>query len=477
MALDPQVELKYKGNYRMPYKLENLDQNIFRAYDIRGVVGTALTDATVYHLGRSFATQAKTEGVSHLCVAADGRISSPHLKQLLIEGLLDGGMDVSDIGFVATPVLYYAAHHCESISGIMITGSHNPKDYNGFKMVLAGNTLALDEIQKLKDIMLTEDYCEGEGNVEAKDVRSDYMQSILKDIKLKRPLKTVVDCGNGIPGEMNPGLIKALGCEVTPLYCEVDGNFPNHHPDPGKLENLLECIAQVKKQGADIGLAFDGDGDRVGIVTPKGNMIYADRLMMLFAQDVLSRNPNAEIIYDVKCSRLLHNVITEAGGKATMWKTGHSLIKRKMRESGALLAGEMSGHVFFKERWYGFDDGLYAAARLLEILSASDLDLDQIFAQYPEEISTPEINISVCDDTKFSIIEQMQQGEYPDGNKNIIDGVRVDYTDGWGLIRASNTTPVLVLRFEASTEQALARIQQQFQTQLHSIDAQLDISY
>ncbi len=459
----------------MSYPLENLDHNIFRAYDIRGVVGSALTDATVYHLGRAFATQAKSEGVTQVCVAADGRISSPHLKNLLIEGLLDGGADVSDIGFVATPVLYFAAHHSASLTGIMITGSHNPKDYNGFKMVLAGNTLALEEIQQLKTIMLSQDYSEGEGSVEPKDVRGDYMQSILQDIKLARPLKTVVDCGNGIPGEMNPGLIEALGCEVTPLYCDVDGNFPNHHPDPGKLENLLECISEVKRLKADVGLAFDGDGDRVGIVTPKGNMVYADRLMMLFAQDVLSRNPGAEIIYDVKCSRLLNKVITEAGGTGTMWKTGHSLIKRKMRQSGALLAGEMSGHVFFKERWYGFDDGLYAAARLLEILAASDLDLDQIFEQFPEEISTPEINIQVTDDNKFQIIEKMQAGTYQGGEKNTIDGVRVDYPDGWGLIRASNTTPVLVLRFEASSDQAIKRIQQQFQQQLQSIDPSLSI--
>ncbi len=457
------------------YTLENLDQNIFRAYDIRGIVGSALTDATVYHLGRAFATQAKSISIEHVNVAADGRLSSPALKKLLIEGLLDGGMDVSDLGFVATPVLYFGAHQSESLTGIMITGSHNPKDYNGFKMMLAGNTLALDEIQQLKAIILSEDYSEGEGSVEPVDVRGTYMQSILDDIKLTRPLKTVVDCGNGIPGAMNPGLIKALGCEVTPLFCEVDGNFPNHHPDPGKLENLLECISEVKRQKADVGLAFDGDGDRVGIVTPKGNMVYADRLLMLFAQDVLSRNPGAEIIYDVKCSRLLNDVIIQAGGKGTMWKTGHSLIKRKMRESGALLAGEMSGHVFFKERWYGFDDGLYAAARLLEILAASDLDLDQLFDQFPEEISTPEINIPVSDDNKFSIIEKMQAGHYPGGNKNTIDGVRVDYPDGWGLIRASNTTPVLVLRFEASSIQAIEHIKNQFQQQLEAIDTHLNI--
>lgn len=461
----------------MPYTLENLDQNIFRAYDIRGIVGSALTDACVYHLGRAFATQALSEGITTLCVAADGRISSPHLKQLLIEGLLDGGMDVSDLGFVATPVLYYGATHSESLTGIMITGSHNPKDYNGFKMMLGGNTLALDEIQQLKQHMLSQKYSEGEGSVEALDIRGAYMQSIMGDIKLARPLKAVVDCGNGIPGEMNPGLIEALGCEVTALYCEVDGNFPNHHPDPGKLENLLECISEVKRQKADLGLAFDGDGDRVGIVTPKGKMVYADRLMMLFSQDVLSRNPGAEIIYDVKCSRILDDVISQAGGKGTMWKTGHSLIKRKMRESGALLAGEMSGHIFFKERWFGFDDGLYAAARLLEILAASDRDLDEIFAQYPEELSTPEINIAVSDDDKFTIIQKMQAAQYNGGTKNTIDGVRVDYADGWGLVRASNTTPVLVLRFEAQTPLALQRIEQQFQEQLQSIDSSLSIRY
>jgi phosphomannomutase/phosphoglucomutase len=461
----------------MSYTLQDLDHNIFRAYDIRGIVGDALTDATVYHLGRAFATQAKKDNVKNVCVAADGRISSPHLKNLLIEGLLDGGVDVSDIGFVATPVLYYAAHHSDDLTGIMITGSHNPKDYNGFKMMLSGNTLALDEIQQLKTIMLSQDYSEGEGDVSANDVRGAYIHSMVKDIKLSRPLKTVVDCGNGIPGEMNPGVIKALGCEVTPLYCEVDGNFPNHHPDPGKIENLTKCISEVKRLNADVGLAFDGDGDRVGIVTPKGNMVYADRLMMLFAQDVLSRNPGAEIIYDVKCSRLLNQVISEAGGTGTMWKTGHSLIKRKMRETGALLAGEMSGHVFFKERWYGFDDGLYAAARLLEILSKSELDLDEIFAQFPNEMSTPEINIQVSDENKFEIIEKMQAAQYQGGDKNTIDGVRVDYSDGWGLVRASNTTPVLVLRFEASSKAALERIRDQFQTQLHTIDLSLNICH
>jgi len=461
----------------MSYKLKKLDDNIFRAYDIRGIVGSALNDETVYHLGRAFATQAKSQDVSSVCIAADGRISSPHLKNLLIEGLLDGGLNVEDVGFVATPVLYYAVEKSAAKTGIMITGSHNPKDYNGFKMVIAGNTLALDEITQLKTLMISQAYSEDEGEAQILDVRGAYMHQIVSDIKLTRPLKVVVDCGNGIAGEMNPGLIKALGCEVTPLYCEVDGNFPNHHPDPGKLENLQDCISAVKAQKADIGLAFDGDGDRVGVVTPKGNMIYTDRLMMLFAKDLLARNPCAEIIYDVKCSRLLSQVIKDHGGKGTMSQTGHSLMKRKMRETGALLGGEVSGHVYFKERWFGFDDGLYTAARLLEILSASDLDLDQIFEQFPEELSTPEINIAVSDDTKFNIIEKMQAADYPGGEKNTIDGVRVDYQDGWGLVRASNTTPMLVLRFEAATAEALSRIEQEFSTQLHIIDPNLNITY
>lgn len=458
------------------HTLDQLDHDIFRAYDIRGIVGSALTDATVYHLGRAFATLAAQQNIDSVCVAADGRLSSPALKDLLSQGLVDGGVNVTDIGFVATPVLYFAAHHSASQTGIMITGSHNPRDYNGFKMMLGGNTLAGEEIQEIKQLMLQQDYVQGSGSIEQRDMRPQYRQTILDDIKLARPLKAIVDCGNGIPGDINPEIIEALGCEVTPLFCEVDGNFPNHHPDPGKPENLIDCIAAVKAQGADIGLAFDGDGDRVGVVTPSGKMIYADRLMMLFAEDVLARNAGAEIIYDVKCSRLLNRVIEKAGGQGTMWKTGHSLIKRKMRQSGALLAGEMSGHVFFKERWFGFDDGLYAAARLLEILSQSELDLDQIFDAYPEDVSTPEINIAVRDDNKFDIIERIQQGDFGDGNISTIDGLRVDYSDGWGLIRASNTTPVLVLRFEATSEAALARIIAQFQAQLSAVEPDLVIN-
>lgn len=459
----------------MEMPLSNLDHTLFRAYDIRGVVGEALIPEVAYHLGRAFAAEALANNLSQVTVAADGRLSSPSLKETLIKGLLHGGVDVQDIGYVPTPVLYFATYHTDSQTGIMITGSHNPANYNGFKMVMAGNTLAEGEIQALKHRMLQQDYSQGEGTLSRTDVSTRYRKRIQDDIQLGRRLKIVVDCGNGIAGNIAPVLLEQLGCEVIPLYCEVDGNFPNHHPDPGKLKNLRDCIAEVQTHGADIGLAFDGDGDRVGVVTASGDVIYPDRLMMLFAEDVLQRNPGCEIIYDVKCSRLLHETILSKGGKPTMWKTGHSLIKRKMKSTGALLAGEMSGHIFFKERWFGFDDGLYSAARLLEILANTNHSLDDIFSHYPINISTPELNIDVNDETKFDLVSQLQQQSYPEGEVSQIDGLRVDYPDGWGLVRASNTTPVLVLRFEATSATALARIRQQFQTRLLEIDPTLII--
>ncbi|WP_372831228.1 phosphomannomutase/phosphoglucomutase [Pontibacterium sp.] len=459
----------------MRYELKDLDQTIFRAYDIRGIVGTALTDDTVYHLGRAFAAQALSQNVNTINVAADGRLSSPHLKTLLSQGLMDGGCNVIDNGYVPTPLLYFAANHDDQCTGVMITGSHNPSDYNGFKMMIDGHTLSGDDIQVLKQRIIAQDYSDGEGNLREQDVRPQYLEHVLSDVKLARPMKVVVDCGNGIPGDIAPGLLEKLGCDVTPLYCDVDGTFPNHHPDPGKPANLVDAIAKVKEIGADLGLAFDGDGDRVGVITPTGKIIYPDRVMMLFAEDILSRNPGAEIIFDVKCSRLLANVIREAGGKATMWKTGHSLIKGKMKETGALLAGEMSGHIFFKERWFGFDDGLYSAVRLLEILSNRSEDADALFDAYPEDVSTPELNIDVTDEGKFSIIEGLQALEFEGGDANRIDGVRVDYADGWGLIRASNTTPVLVLRFEAESETALERIRSEFQQRLTQVDPSLTI--
>ncbi|KEA63604.1 Phosphomannomutase [Marinobacterium lacunae] len=461
----------------MSFDLDTFDTGVFRAYDIRGIVGKSLTEPLVYHLGRAFAASAHEQGIGEVVVGADGRLSGPRLKEVLTEGLRDGGCDVIDIGYVPTPVLYFAAHQRAHQTGIMITGSHNPSDYNGFKMMLAGHTLSGDEIQSLRTRIEQRAYTDGKGSLSEEDVAEAYLQRIAGDVHVSRPLKVVVDCGNGIPGILAPELIQRLGVEIIPLFCDVDGTFPNHHPDPGKLKNLQDVIAKVAETGADLGLAFDGDGDRVGVVTEKGKVVYPDRVMMLFAEDVISRNPGAEILFDVKCSRLLPQVIAKAGGKPTMWKTGHSLIKRQMKVSGALLAGEMSGHIFFKERWYGFDDGLYSAVRLLEILAKRSESADAIFSAYPEDLSTPEINIEVTEENKFQIVEALQQLDFPDGEACRIDGVRVDYADGWGLVRASNTTPVLVLRFEAETETALERIRNEFQTRLHSVDASLDIPH
>lgn len=461
----------------MRYSLNSLDHAIFRAYDVRGIVGSALTDDTVYHLGRAFAAEAKSQGVENVNVAADGRLSSPHLKQLFSEGLMDGGCQVIDTGYVPTPTLYYAAHQDNQCTGVMITGSHNPADYNGFKMMIDGHTLSGDEIQALKTRIIEQNYSEGKGSKRDLDIRESYLERILSDIKLDKKLKVVVDCGNGIPAELAPKLIEQLGCDIIPLYCEVDGTFPNHHPDPGKPKNLIDAIAKVKETGADLGLAFDGDGDRVGVITNEGNIVYPDRIMMLFSEEILKRNPGSEIIFDVKCSRLLAKVITEAGGKATMWRTGHSLIKQKIKETGALLGGEMSGHIFFKERWYGFDDALYSAARLLEILANTDQTVEELFAQYPEDVSTPELNITVTDENKFDIVAALQEKHFEGGTANHIDGVRVDYPDGWGLVRASNTTPVLVLRFEAETNDALMRIRNDFEQKLHEVDSSLIIPH
>lgn len=467
-----------KGVFNMRYPLDQLDETIFRAYDIRGIVDESLTAQSVYHLGLSFASQAQAQGCKEVAVAADGRLSGPEMKDYFCNGLRDAGCDVIDVGYVATPLLYFAAHQREQKTGVMITGSHNPANYNGFKMMIAGNTLSGDDIQALKIRMLEQQYLQGKGNFTEQEIRSPYLDYVLDDINLSTKMKVVIDCGNGIPGNTAPELFERMGCEVIPLFCDVDGTFPNHHPDPGKPENLQDLIRKVKEVGADIGIAFDGDGDRLGVVTNLGDIIYPDCYTMLFAEDIISRNPGAEIIYDVKCSRLLADIISKAGGKPTMWKTGHSLIKGKMKESGALLAGEMSGHIFFKERWFGFDDGLYSAARLLEILSARiklGHSVAEVFAGYPQDVSTPELNINVTETSKFSIVEALRLVDFPGGTINCIDGIRVDYPDGWGLVRASNTTPVLVLRFEAETEQVLERIRDTFELQLQRIDPALSI--
>jgi phosphomannomutase/phosphoglucomutase len=455
-----------------------LPADIFRAYDIRGVVGDSLTAETAYWIGRAVGSQSLAQGEPNVIVGRDGRLSGPELLQQLVQGLLDCGCQVTDVGMVPTPVVYFAANVLEGRSAVMLTGSHNPPDYNGFKIVIAGDTLANEQIQALKTRIDAGDLASGVGAVQQSDVLERYFTTIRDDIALARPLKVVVDCGNGAAGVIAPQLIEALGCSVIPLYCEVDGTFPNHHPDPGKPENLVDLIARVKAENADLGLAFDGDGDRVGVVTNTGTIVYPDRLLMLFAKDVVSRNPGADIIFDVKCTRRLTPLISGYGGRPVMWKTGHSLIKKKMKETGALLAGEMSGHIFFKERWYGFDDGIYSAARLLEILSLDKRDAEQVFSAFPCDISTPEINIQVTEQSKFPLIERLQrEGQWGEANLTSIDGVRVDYPKGWGLIRASNTTPVLVLRFEADTQEELARIQDVFRGQLHKVAPDLQLPF
>ncbi|SDS45392.1 phosphomannomutase / phosphoglucomutase [Pseudomonas asplenii] len=454
-----------------------LPDSIFRAYDIRGTVPETLNGETAYWIGRAIGSQSLAQGEANVSVGRDGRLSGPELVQQLIQGLHDSGCHVSDVGLVPTPALYYAANVLAGKSGVMLTGSHNPSNYNGFKIVIAGDTLANEQIQALHTRLKTNDLSSGKGSIEKVDILDRYFEQIRGDIVLAKKLKVVVDCGNGAAGVIAPQLIEALGCEVIPLFCEVDGNFPNHHPDPGKPENLEDLIAKVKETHADLGLAFDGDGDRVGVVTNTGSIVFPDRLLMLFAKDVVSRNPGADIIFDVKCTRRLTPLIQEYGGRPVMWKTGHSLIKKKMKQSGALLAGEMSGHIFFKERWFGFDDGIYSAARLLEILSQEKSSAEELFATFPNDISTPEININVTDEGKFSIIEALHDAQWGDANLTTIDGVRVDYPKGWGLVRASNTTPVLVLRFEADTEEELQRIKDVFHAQLKRVAPDLQLPF
>lgn len=454
----------------MDEQVVEMSPDIFRAYDIRGIVGETLSPSVVLQIGTAIGSEAISRGLSSLCIGYDGRHSSPGLADALARGVMASGCNVIHVGAVPTPVLYFATHHLENGSGVMVTGSHNPANYNGLKIMLGGETLSGDAIKALYRRVKTGDLAAGRGEQSSEDVRRAYLDRIVGDIAVAAPLKVVVDAGNGIAGELGPMLIEELGCEVIPLYCEVDGDFPNHHPDPGKPANLADLIERVKAEGADLGVAFDGDGDRLGLVTNTGKIIWPDRLLMLFARDVVSRNPGADVIYDVKCSRRLAGVISEAGGRPIMWKTGHSLMKAKMKETGALLAGEMSGHVFFAERWYGFDDGLYAAARLLEILGIEDRHSSEVFEDFPEDISTPELNVEVTESSKFTIMEQLgAEGDFGDGNISKIDGIRVDYADGWGLCRASNTTPMLVLRFEAETEEALERIKDVFRAQLKKV--------
>lgn len=457
---------------------QDVPSSIFRAYDIRGIVGNTLTIDTAYWIGRAVGSESIAQGEPSVVVGRDGRLSGPDMAQALIQGLLDCGCHVIDLGMVPTPVLYFATHVLEARSGVMVTGSHNPPDYNGFKIVIAGVTLANERITALHTRIINNDLSSGTGSAESVEMLQRYLEHIRDDIALAKPMRVVVDCGNGVGGVIGPQLLEALGCTVIPLYCDVDGTFPNHHPDPGKPENLQELIARVKSEGADLGIAFDGDADRLGVVTNSGRIIYSDHLMMLFAKDIVSRNPGADIIFDVKCTRRLSALISGYGGRPIMWKTGHSLIKAKMKETGALLAGEMSGHIFFKERWFGFDDGMYSAARLLEILSLDTRSADHIFAAFPVNLSTPEINIEVTEETKFQIIERLQnEGKWDNASLTTLDGVRADFPKSWGLVRASNTTPMLVLRFEGETADDLEQIKVLFREQLLAIVPDLDLPF
>ncbi|MDH5444289.1 MAG: phosphomannomutase/phosphoglucomutase [Gammaproteobacteria bacterium] len=451
---------------------------IFKAYDIRGIVGKTLTAKHAQLIGQALGTEAIKRGLDKIVFARDGRLSGPELGQALVQGIVRTGVSVVDVGMVPTPLLYFAAAELTNGTGVMLTGSHNPPEYNGFKMVLGGETLASEAIQDLRRRIENSDFARGKGSYEKTRIPEKYVKRIIGDVKLKRKLRIVIDCGNGVAGKIAPALYRAMGCDVTELYCDVDGNFPNHHPDPSKPENMKDLIQMVTSKRFDVGFAFDGDGDRLGVVSPNGSIIWPDRLMMLFAEDVISRNNGAQIIYDIKCSSNLTRVIWEKGGEPLMWKTGHSLIKAKMKQSGALLAGEMSGHIFFKERWYGFDDGLYSGARLLEILSKDTRTPQQVFDSLPDAFNTPELNVKMEEGEHHRFIDSfMGQADFGDANVTMIDGIRVDYDDAWGLIRASNTTPVLVLRFEGNSQEAMQRVQNEFRRQILDLNPNLNLPF
>jgi len=463
----------------MRYHQRQIPRSVFRAYDIRGIIGRDLDEHAFYSIGLAIAYHLHELQRQQIFLARDGRLTSPALALALKYGLQEGGIDVFDLGAVATPVMYYATHTQGIDCGLMVTGSHNPADYNGIKMVLAGKTLVQEDIDILYHLVVEGKRTFGQpGKETALDVMDDYRKRIKSDMQLKRPLKVVVDCGNGIAGPVVPQVLEELGCEVIPLYCDVDGRFPNHHPDPTIEANLADLKKAVALHKADLGLAFDGDADRLGLVTNTGEMIWPDRLMMLYARDVLKRLPGATIVFDVKCSSHLETVIKAAGGIAKMCPTGHSIVKRIMKDEGAALAGEMSGHLFFKDRWYGFDDALYSACRLLEIISSSDLTVSEQFASIPNSVNTPELKIAIADEEKFLFMQRFyQQAEFPQARIITIDGLRVEFAKGWGLLRASNTTPCLVARFEAEDSENLLEIQQLFKTQMHLLDRQLELPF
>jgi phosphomannomutase/phosphoglucomutase len=456
----------------------NLPAEIFRTYDIRGVVGRSLTPALVRDIGRALGSIGRERGAPAFAVCRDGRLSGPELAAALADGLTAAGADVIDIGMAPTPVAYFAAHHLGTGSCVAVSGSHNPPQYNGLKIVVAGDTLFGDEIQDIRKRIEAGNFLAGSGKRSRADVLDAYIERIAGDVRLARPFHIAVDCGNGVAGMLAPRLYRRLGCEVTELYCEVDGNFPNHHPDPAQPENLADLIRTLESGNAELGLAFDGDGDRLGVVTKDGEVIFPDRQLMLLAKDVLSRNPGAEIIYDVKSTRLLAPWIERYGGKPTIWKTGHSLIKAKLKESGALLAGEMSGHTFFKERWYGFDDALYGGARLLEVL-AKEKDANGALRSLPNAPSTPELHWALEEGEPHALVQKLQASKPFPGAQRVltIDGVRAEYADGFGLARASNTTPVIVIRFEAENTEALERIKTDFRAALQPLKPNAPLPY
>ena len=449
-----------------------LNENIFRANDIRGIALEDLTEEVIFALGRALGTESLNRKQDDFIIGRDGRISSPLLFEWLSEGVLSTGCNVIDIGVVPSPVLYHATFNLSSSSGVVITGSHNPSNYNGFKILFNNNSTSSEEIQSIKKRIKEQDFLSGAGRIESLDVVESYVEEVKNNIKLSRPLNISIDCGNGAAGVVAEKVYKGIGCEVEGLYCDLDGNFPNHHPDPSRPENVEDLIELVLKNKSEIGLAFDGDADRLGIISPTGEMIFPDMQMIVFSEYILKKKPNSKIVFDVKCSKLLEEAILKSNGIPIMSKTGHTFIKSMIRDHGAILGGEMSGHIFFNDRWPGFDDGVYAGARMLEILSHSEGE--DIFRTLPKLVSTPEINIETTDEDKFSIINDFKKiSNFEDGKIIDIDGIRVEFDNGWGLLRASNTSPVLVLRFEADSSEALNNIKDRFKDTLNKIEPSL----
>lgn len=458
---------------------ELINRSIFRAYDIRGIVDETMNEQDVYQIGKALGSLVRDNNETQMAVGRDGRLSGPRLQKTLMDGILSVGCDVIDVGMVPTPILYYATHLLKQHSGVMLTGSHNPANYNGLKMVIKGKTLAEQGIVGLYQRIAEQRFSKGKGEYFKLDMQQNYIAEVTKSISLQRPLRIVVDAGNGVTGKMAPALFRQMGCEVFELFCEIDGNFPNHHPDPSMPENLTDLIGAVRERKADVGFAFDGDGDRLGVVTNEGEIIYPDRLLMLYAKALLKSIPNANIIYDVKCTYHLDDLIKSLGGTPTIWRTGHSLIKAKLAESKAQLAGEMSGHFFFNDRWYGFDDALYAGARLLEILAQEQESCHEVFQAIPNSVNTPELKVKVTESEKFSLMQKLiDHADFQEARDILtIDGLRVNFNDGWGLVRPSNTSPYLILRFEAIDEGILKKIQSMFRAWMLSVKADLKLPF